>query len=289
MSTAATTGLERSCGPRDWVCAGTSRPGFERVEARFQTMAFAPHRHDSYAIGVTMCGVQSFGYRGTTQHSLSGCAFVIHPDETHDGRAGTAEGYGYRILYVAPRLIREALESRRLPFVREAVTCESRLSGAIHAALDDSDVPLQDLQFDQIVAALADALAAHDPAPRNQASERTCDRAVRLARDCLDAAAPVSSAALERLTGLSRFALARHFRRSLGTSPHRYATMRRLERARRLLDAGTPLAQAAAACGFADQSHMTRQFRQAYGLSPGQWRALVACSDRRPGATSIDL
>jgi AraC-like DNA-binding protein len=268
-------GLERSCGPRDWVRAGTSRPGFERVEASFQTMAFAPHRHDSYAIGVTMHGVQSFGYRGATQHSLGGCAFVIHPDETHDGRAGTAEGYGYRILYLAPRLILEALGSQRLPFVRAAVTRESRLRAAIHAALHDSDVPLEDLQFDQIIGTLAEALAAHDPAPRG-APDAACDRAVRLARDCLDEAGPVSSATLERLTGLSRFALARHFRRCFGTSPHRYAVMRRLERARRLLDAGTPLAQAAAASGFADQSHMTRQFKQAYGLSPGAWCALGA-------------
>ena len=52
-------------------------------------MRFAPHRHDSYAIGVTLRGVQSFGYRGTTEHSEAGCAFVIHPDEKHDGRAGT--------------------------------------------------------------------------------------------------------------------------------------------------------------------------------------------------------
>jgi AraC-like DNA-binding protein len=273
VSTAINRGLERSCGARDWVRAGTSRPGFERVEASFHTMAFAPHRHDSYAIGVTMRGVQSFGYRGTTQHSFRGCAFVIHPDETHDGRAGTAEGYGYRILYVAPRLISEALGSR-LPFVREAVTREPRLRGAILAALDDSEAPLDDLEFDGIVAALADALAAHDPASRSTV-EPACDRAVRIARDCLDAGTTVSSAALERLTGVSRFALARHFRQRLGTSPHRYATMRRLEHAKRLLDAGTPLAQAAAACGFADQSHMTRQFKQAYGVSPGAWRALA--------------
>jgi len=72
-------------------------------------MRFAPHRHDSYAIGITLRGVQSFGYRGTTQHSEAGCAFVIHPDEKHDGRAGTDEGFGYRIVYIAPRLIAEAL------------------------------------------------------------------------------------------------------------------------------------------------------------------------------------
>lgn len=238
-------------------------------------MAFAPHRHDSYAIGVTMRGVQSFGYRGATQHSLGGCAFVIHPDEKHDGRPGTADGYGYRILYIAPRLIADALGSGPLPFVRNAVTRESRLSDAIHAALADSDMPLDDVQFDEIIVRIAEALAAHDPAYCERVGEPSCGRAVALARDCLDAATPVSSATLERLTGLSRFALARQFRQRLGTSPHRYAMMRRLERARRLVDAGTPLAVAAAACGFADQSHMTRQFKRAYGLSPGQWRALA--------------
>src|ERR1041385_3388351 len=104
----AATGLERSCGGANWVRAGTSRPGFERAEANFSTMRFAPHRHDAYAIGITLSGVQSFGYRGTTAHSEAGCTFVIHPDEKHDGRAGTDEGYRYRIVYIEPRLISNA-------------------------------------------------------------------------------------------------------------------------------------------------------------------------------------
>jgi len=36
------------------------------------------------------------------------------------------------------------------------------------------------------------------------------------------------------------------------------------------------LADAALACGFADQSHMTRQFKKTYGVSPGRWSALAA-------------
>ena len=253
---------------------GTSRPGFERVEATFATMRFAPHRHDSYAIGVTLRGVQSFGYRGTTQHSEAGCVFVIHPDELHDGRAGTDEGFGYRILYIAPRLISDALGSRALPFVNEAVTRESRLHRAICAALDAFDVPIEDLRFDDVIAELAHALAAHDPAPQSVSAK--AEGAVRVARAYLDEARDLpSSETLERLTDLSRFELARQFRRCLGTSPYRYATMRRLDRAKRLIAANAPLADAAAASGFADQSHMARQFKQAYGVAPGEWRALT--------------
>ena len=274
MTSAAAEGLERSCAVGNCVRSGASRPGFERAEANFSTIRFAPHRHDAYAIGVTLRGVQSFGYRGATQHSAAGCAFVIHPDETHDGRAGTDEGFGYRILYVAPRLIAEALGARALPFVNDAVTRESRLHRAICAALDAFDAPIEDVRFDDVIAQLADALAAHDPAPQRASGK--AESAVRLARAYLDDTRDLpSSETLERLTGLSRFELARQFRKCLGASPHRYATMRRLERAKSLVAAGASLADAAAASGFADQSHMTRQFKQAYGLAPGEWRALA--------------
>ena len=58
--------------------------------------------------------------------------------------------------------------------------------------------------------------------------------------------------------------------------PHRYLLMRRLARARALVGAGAPLAEIAAAAGFAAQAHFTRHFKKAYGLPPGRWAALTA-------------
>ena len=104
----------------------------------------------------------------------------------------------------------------------------------------------------------------------------------RKARQFLDAhfTRTVASEELEAVTGLTRYVLARHFRARLGTSPYRYLTMRRLDRAKSMIRAGDSLAEAAQASGFADQSHMTRHFGRAFGMSPGRWQALHVDSQR---------
>jgi AraC-like DNA-binding protein len=281
MNGSAAPRLERLCdsAAADWIKIAPSCPGLERVEACFSGHAFDPHRHDTYAIGLTIHGVQSFGYRGASLQSVAGQVFVLHPDELHDGHAGSNSGFRYKTVYVEPSVICDALGETRcpIPFVRQAVSADRALAAAIMPALDGLDLPLEDLQRDQIVLNLADALAAMDSAvPRRKLKARHWG-AVAKAREFLAAnvAKRVASAELEAVTGLTRYALARHFRACLGTSPYRFLIMRRLERARSLIRRGAPLADAALSTGFSDQSHMTRHFRRVYGLPPGRWAAIV--------------
>src|ERR1700692_4864054 len=72
---------------------------------------------------------------------------------------------------------------------------------------------------------------------------------------------------------LSASHFARAFRRSFGTSPHRYLTLRRVEIAKVLLaETNSSLVEIAAQAGFTHQAALTRTFANVVGATPGKWR-----------------
>ena len=72
---------------------------------------------------------------------------------------------------------------------------------------------------------------------------------------------------------LSKSHFARAFKRTLGCPPMAYVAMRRVERAQlMMISTRERLANIALACGFADQAHLSKQFRRAVGMSPALWR-----------------
>ncbi len=264
-----------------WVNTEAPANGVERIEAFFRGQVYSPHRHDVYAIGITDTGVQCFGYRGTAHHSLPGRVIVLHPDEVHDGGAGTEDGFRYRMIYIDPALIADALDGTPLPFVSDAVSNDRRLQSAVGHALADIGEPVDGLRRDEIVLSIAEALAAvaGGASGSDGKSRPTVDSAaIGRARDVLSASTdrPIDNGDLEAASGLDRWTLARQFRTAYGTSPYRYFVMRRLDRVRRAIAEGSSLADAALAAGFADQSHMTRHFTRAYGMPPGRWARLTA-------------
>ncbi len=127
------------------------------------------------------------------------------------------------------------------------------------------------------LAQLAMTLAAHllhspgcgslPPARRRGGAGAT----VRYIREHIDAhlAADLSLAALASLVALSPHHLAHTFSEVVGQPLHQYVLARRLEEAMRLLrQGGRSVAEVARAVGFADQSHLARQFKRRFGLSP---------------------
>ena len=104
--------------------------------------------------------------------------------------------------------------------------------------------------------------------------------AVRFLNDRVTTGASIAEVAAA--VRLSPFHFARMFKQRVGLGPHQFLIRLRVGRVKRMLAGNAaagppPLAQLAAACGFADQSHMCRHFKRATGQTPtGYQRRLRA-------------
>ncbi|HXW43417.1 MAG TPA: AraC family transcriptional regulator [Streptosporangiaceae bacterium] len=280
LGDAAAAGLERPCGPQEWVHGARLADGVELFRARLRGSPFSRHRHDVYAIGVTEEGVQAFSYRGTVERSLPGQVFVLHPDELHDGRADGPGLFGYRQIYVGTDRIAAALPALTgrpapLPFA-PPVTDDPAWASIVRAAFTQAPEPLA---IDTLILQLAERLLRSSAT--SQISTRVDGPAVERGRDFLQSQLSiVRSSEVEAITGLDRYQFARQFRAAYGTSPYRYSVMRRLDAARAWLRDARPLAETALTAGFADQAHFTRTFKAAFGLTPGRYAQLCAAGAR---------
>jgi AraC-like DNA-binding protein len=84
---------------------------------------------------------------------------------------------------------------------------------------------------------------------------------------------PVLIADLSVLVQRSEAHFARSFKRTFGLSPHAFLIRRRVELAAHyMLMTSASLSEIAVCCGFTDQPHFSKHFRQSMGQTPAAWR-----------------
>lgn len=228
---------------------------------------FGRHTHEQFGIGLIERGAQkSASGRGPVEAG-AGDIITVNPGEVHDGQPFDASGRRWRMLYLEPTRAFDAAgdvaPGNAFEFTAPVVR-DTALRLMLQALLD--------------AATAADALHAESALLvlvagllRPRAERATASAGLAAARQRIDddPAATVTLAALAADAGLSRYQVLRAFTRLTGLPPHAYQLQRRVQQARGLVRRGMPLADAAAASGFADQSHMTRAFVRSFGLTPG--------------------
>jgi len=121
------------------------------------------------------------------------------------------------------------------------------------------------------------------PLGRARSSGRSLAPAQRYFRAHLGELIP--TAVLADMIGLAESHFIRAFHLEFGLPPHAYHLRLRLAHAVELLACGLSVAMVAGECGFADQSHLSRKFKEVYGLTPAAWgTATLRGSDGRPPA-----
>jgi AraC-like DNA-binding protein len=264
---------------REWVRYCSGKEGVELLEASFEQHVYERHIHDTYAIGVTRRGVQRFWCCGATHDSLPGNVIVIPPGEAHDGESGTEGGYTYRMFYVSiGRMIELASDAcdrpaSSLQLRHSCLLRDPTLAHELNAAWKAMDAQPTSLTTDELFSRVFARLdARHDQtvARPRWLDERGLQRVREYLREHVHEHVRLDD--LATMASMSRFQLTRQFEKAYGLPLHAYHVHLRLSEAKKRLRVGIPIATVAADLGFADQSHLNRRFKGAFGMTPGEWR-----------------
>jgi len=249
------------------------RPGLELYRAQILRHAFEPHSHDGFGIGVIESGVERFRYRGSEHLAPSGSLISMNPDELHTGRAESALGWRYRMIYIEPNLVHEISGERGWWFddvVRHDAISARRVSRLLHRLWH----ACEPLAFDSLLFSVMADLRSHARVAHVQSTRKLRFDAVV---DYLHAhlSCRVSLDELAAVARLSPFHFLRSFQKQYHATPQQMLMALRLQEAKRLLAGGETPAQVAAATGLTDQAHLTHAFARRYGVTPGRYQRQV--------------
>lgn len=253
--------------------------GLKALHARYVTHQYERHAHDFYVIGTVDSGAAAVALGNRQIVAPAGTVMIINPGEPHDGKPADDNGYLYSMLYVDASVIKqlaEELESRRtvpLAFAESIVADPVAVEQvrALHRALfaDGGTLAREFLLLD----ALKHLILGYST--DTAGCEQPGDWRIRRVRDFIHAnfSRAFTTFDLAEASGLGRSQLNQLFRSAYGLPLHAYLNGVRLDAAKALLLSGMGGAEAAAAVGLSDQSHLIRRFRGSFGITPMQFVA----------------
>jgi AraC family transcriptional regulator len=250
--------------------------GFSMVETRYRSGEdLPPHAHERAFVCLALEGSYGESYlRGRDVEYHPFTAVYHPPGERHVTRMGPCGG---RVVNI--EIDPAWLELRRAFGPLPAAQADLRggplvwLAARMHRELSDGE-PVDAERLEWLGAELLGALAGDG---EEGGSPAWLPRVLARLHD--DVRPPGSARALAAEAGVHPIHLARVFRRKVGEPVAAYARRLRVQRACRLLsEPGRGLAEVALEAGFADQSHLTRDFRRVTGTTPARLRARLSRS-----------
>ncbi|MES2443794.1 MAG: AraC family transcriptional regulator [Pseudomonadota bacterium] len=231
--------------------------------------AMAEHHHDAPSLCILIAGAYEESIRGRHDEHIPGSLTFCPPHEPHSQRIGrsgatklilTPAGTGLDFLAAHARLDDAlAIRSEAVPAIGRRIIAELSLD-------------------DEFSAIALDGLGHELLAIFGRSVARTYDLPARWLRDACDYMAahvggPLSPGAIAAAVGCDPVRLSRGFRRAFGhTIGHHQRKLRVAAACELLCQTGMPVAEVAQACGFHDQSHLTRIFKAETGCTPASFR-----------------
>jgi AraC-like DNA-binding protein len=249
------------------------------LKARFTRHRYDLHTHPTYVIALITAGCEKIRIGNRNVVAPAGTVALVNPEEWHDGESGAEEGWAYRTFYPSVALLQSVareLGKDQAPVFPGHVIDDVVLARAMSAAHEAStSADLTRAETSMLMALRYLMLRYGDWGKQPEAFERSGARRrvslyEQMIEDNLDRQLDLQQ--LASVAGVTRFQVIRDFKKVTGLTPAAFIRDRKRRRAGLLIESGSSLAAAAFEAGFSDQSHLSRTFRGAHGITPGMFQ-----------------
>lgn len=265
--------------------ASADMPYLEIRTTRDSQVAYAPHFHHTFFVGLIMKGqtLVTLGKEPVT--AREGDIVLVAPDLVHSCNPVGGCQRSYLALYLDPRWCgellcgegpaeREMLLAVRQPLVRDKALFAG-LAGAARAVREGAP------SGEEALMDVCKRLLSGFCELRKRAAPTALPAKADRARQAIAGGEGAGAAHVAREYGMRREVFIRSFRKVTGLPPGMYGHCLRLEEGRRLLRSGLPIAEVALATGYADQSHFHRMFVKYFAATPRQYRKIRSQSFKK--------
>ncbi|MEM7527499.1 MAG: AraC family transcriptional regulator [Pseudomonadota bacterium] len=263
--------------------------GLERHMAEPGAHRYDRHAHDEYSVIVVTEGRKLLRVGRAERAVQTGQIVIVPPGMSHDCEPIGQTNWAHRCWYVSAELVADLVgvaEARSEPPAFQTVLdgpclagrlagVHKRLSNPVSGPDDMEEADLQQLELlaDAFAVAMQERAAAVRGQRRSEARARAYDSALRAGLSN-----KLDLDMLADLGGVTRFQVIRDLKAAFDMTPGIYLRDLRLRESKRMLRKGHALVEISQALGFADQSHFSRTFKTAYGMSPLRYQQAVTAA-----------
>ena len=240
---------------------------------------FPNHFHEYYVVGLVAGGSRFMTCKNNEYTISKGDLVIFNPLDNHTCEQADGKALDWRCLNIGKdvmyRMTKEIIRKDSLPIFTAPVVCESEIFPILkdlhdmimkeekYSCKEETFYFLIEQLLTNYTVSITDTLA--------QASEKiqeTCDYMESSYTEL------ITLDDLSKISGLNKYTLIRNFTLQRGITPYQYLSNIRVNKAKKLLEAGVSPIEAAMQTGFTDQSHLTKFFKNFIGLTPKLYQCI---------------
>lgn len=243
----------------------------EIKEGAWEDYSIRTHSHEELQIGFVERGSSRITCKLLAFEMKADQAILIPPDIIHLCQPDEMSKFKFTVLYIAPHWFESSFRldvSRFKPQTTQLDQQTLEMKDEFVASFKSESDPL--IMESMAIMFLGNFIFnSFDMQPIEKASAQRQTELVQV-KNYMDEnfKEQIQLDDLASISGMTKFSFLRNFKKNYKLSPHAYLVNQRINHAKQLLLEGKTVARTAVTCGFFDQSHFVKTFRQYVGIAP---------------------